>query len=105
MHEPVTYHLSPPGEADGFYKDLYQFTNEVWVIANFQLADYVDEFYHYIVANKIEPPRSKDEYLLELVITGVLVKNIVINHAFIVVQQVHLVMAFEDLNFFRVKRG
>lgn len=75
MHEPVTYHLSPPGEANGFYKDLYQFTNEVWVIANFQLADYVAEYYNYIISNRIEPPRSKDEYLLELVITGVLVKN------------------------------
>lgn len=75
MHEPVTYHLSPPGEAGSFYHDLYQFTNEVWVMANFHLSDHVDEFYHYIVANKIESPRSKDEYLLELVITGVLVKN------------------------------
>lgn len=75
MHEPVTYHLSPPGEAAGFYKDLYQFTNEVWVIANFHLGQYVNEYFDYIIANSIEQPRSKDEYLLELVITGVLVKN------------------------------
>jgi len=47
MHEPVTYQLSPPGEANGFYKDLYGFTNEVWVIANFHLAKYVDEYYNY----------------------------------------------------------
>jgi hypothetical protein len=75
MHQPVTYQLSPPGEANCFYKDLYNFTNELWVIANFHLAEYVDEYCDYIVANNIEQPRSKDEYLLELVITGVLVKN------------------------------
>jgi uncharacterized protein len=75
MHEPVTYHLSPPGEAGGFYKDLYQFTNEVWVIANFHLGQHVEEYYHYITENHIEQPRSKDEYLLELLITGVLMKN------------------------------
>ena len=75
MYEPVTYHLSPPGEGNAFYKDLYRFTNEVWVLGEFYLGQYADEYHGYIVNNSIELPRTKDEYLLELVITGVLAKN------------------------------
>lgn len=75
MPQPVTYDLSPPGQPGNFYEDLHRFTNEVWTVANIQFGWYVNDYYNYIIKNKIETPRSKDEYLLEIVIAGVLVKN------------------------------
>ncbi len=75
MPQPVTYDLSPPGQLGNFYEDLHRFTNEVWTVANIQFGWYVNDYYNYVIKNKIETPRSKDEYLLEIVIAGVLVKN------------------------------
>ena len=75
MPQPVTYNLSPADDGGNFYKDLHRFTNEVWLAASMQLGTHAEEYYNYIIENNIEAPRTKDEYLLELVITGVLAKN------------------------------
>jgi hypothetical protein len=75
MPMPVTYNLSPAQHTGNFYKDLHRFTNDVWVMANIQFGTYVTDYYRYIIKNELEPPRTKDEYLLEIVITGVLVRN------------------------------
>jgi uncharacterized protein len=75
MPQGITYDLRPDQNAGKFYQDLRQFTNDAWLVASFQFGRYADDYYQYIVDNKVESPRTKDEYLLEIVITGVLVKN------------------------------
>jgi uncharacterized protein len=75
MTSPVTYNLSPPENPGDFYDDLHRFTNEVRLAASIQLGQYVDDYYKFILQSKIEQPRHKDEYLLEVIITGVLARN------------------------------
>lgn len=75
MPGSITYDLRPSQDSNDFYRELSAFTNDAWVIAFFHLSPHVADYYRFIEENNIEPLRSKDEYLLELVITGVLVKN------------------------------
>ena len=71
----VTYNLlSEPGP-NYFYRHLSLFTNDVWAVACFHLGSHIHEYRSFVEHNYVEPTRSKDEYLLELVITGILVKN------------------------------
>lgn len=75
LAEAVTYNLNEPGHAGDFYADLEAYTNLVRLAGFIQLGDEVDEYHAFVIKNKVEVPRSREEYLLELVITGVLVKN------------------------------
>jgi uncharacterized protein len=75
MVHPVTYNLSPVDNRGNFYDELQRFTNQVRLAASIQLGRYVEDYYSYIIDRKIEDARHKDEYLLEIIITGVLAKN------------------------------
>ena len=67
--------MDDPAHASDFYSDLAAYTNLISLAGFIQLGDAVDEYRSHIIKNEIEVARSKEEYLLELVITGVLVKN------------------------------
>jgi hypothetical protein len=75
MVGPVTYDLSAGVGTRDFYGDLHRFTNEVRLAASLQLEQYVDDYCSFVVDTKLEYPRLKDEYLVEVIITGVLAKN------------------------------
>lgn len=75
MPGAITYNLNPAENTADFYRDLSAFTRDAWTVASLHLGAHVEEYYGFIVENQLEPARSRDEYLLELVITGILVKN------------------------------
>ena len=76
MEKGVTYNLEVnSSNSDGFYTDIGLFTDIVLKEADFYLSSYISEYYEYVKRTQPEVPRSKEEYLLELVITGVLWRN------------------------------
>lgn len=58
-----------------FYRDVASTTDAVLSHASFTLADYIDNYQQFILNNSIEQIRAKNEYLLELIILGVLWRN------------------------------
>ncbi|MGZ3882273.1 MAG: DUF116 domain-containing protein, partial [Flavisolibacter sp.] len=75
LPEAITYNLNAPKHPSDFYSDLIAYTNLVRLAGLIQMGELVDEYRSFVSRNNIETPRSREEYLLELVITGVLVKN------------------------------
>jgi hypothetical protein len=75
MPETITYNLIQDESSGDFYRDLSRFTDLTLESGFGQLGKYVEDYYNYIVQNRIEQVRTKEEYLLELIITGILVKN------------------------------
>jgi uncharacterized protein len=75
MVGPVTYDLTSGAGTRDFYGELHRFTNEVRLAASLQLGQYVDDYYSFVLDSELESPRLKDEYLVEVIITGVLAKN------------------------------
>ncbi len=58
-----------------FYRDVAATTDAVLSHASFTLADYIDNYQQFIQHKSIERVRAKNEYLLELIILGVLWRN------------------------------
>jgi uncharacterized protein len=75
MPEAITYNLIPDQSPGDFYRDLSHFTNLTLESGFVQLGSYVDDYHNYVVQHSVELVRTKQEYFLELIIIGILVKN------------------------------
>jgi hypothetical protein len=75
MNKTITYNLATVGGPVDFYDNLSRFTDAVLQEARVRLGRITDEYIGYLSAHRTEPLRSRDEYLLELIITGVLLQN------------------------------
>jgi uncharacterized protein len=70
---PNTYSISTiRRKRQSFYDDLSDFTDHFFIILQTITHEYVDAFSEHIQVLSVEPFRSKNEYTLELLITGVL---------------------------------
>jgi len=70
---PITYSLTPEdGTSDRYYESVSRFTNSVLDVMNDIPVEQIIEF---IVSCKIEEPRQKEEYLLDLLMMGTLLRT------------------------------
>lgn len=73
MNKIITYSLKlKDKDSDDYYKSISKFTDEVLEEMEVLLGKVVEGFMGYIEKNSIEILRSKNEYLLELLILGVM---------------------------------
>lgn len=76
METTITYNLRENNtDSDTFYQNLGSFTDTVLKEADLLLMPYVTDYYNYIAQHQIEKLRSKEEYLLELIMTGIFWRN------------------------------
>ena len=76
MRKNVTYNLLVNNsDSDAFYRDLRMFTNIVLDEADYNLSTYLNDYYLYIQKTQPENPRSRNEYLLELIMIGIFWRN------------------------------
>ena len=69
----ITYStLNLKGSNVQFYKDVAEVTDEIFFESSSLFADYIESYRQFIGENCIEKLRSKNEYLLELIMLGVL---------------------------------
>ena len=76
MKKIITYSLlDESGSSNKFYIDIAGFTDLSVLEANISLKQYVDSYYSFLEKNKLEILRSKNEYLLELMMIGIFWSN------------------------------
>lgn len=76
METTVTYNLKETNsESDAFYQNLGVFTDAVLNEASLLLMPFASDYYSYIKQYQKEKLRSKEEYLLELIMTGIFWRN------------------------------
>jgi hypothetical protein len=76
MNKVVTYSLLNGQDfSDEFYSDILHFTDKILSEARPELEWYIANYMEYISENKIETLRTREEYILELIIVGVLWSN------------------------------
>jgi hypothetical protein len=73
MHDIITYTLRNNQEnSNNFYEDLTLFTAEVLTVAESLAGKVLDSYRSYVTDNSREKLRSREEYILELLMLGVL---------------------------------
>lgn len=67
------YNLKNDSEnSDEFYRRLEHITDELYIKAEKEFGNYINSFIHYIDINSIEEIRFRNEYIIELIMIGVL---------------------------------
>ena len=70
---PVTYSLNiDEKNSDGYYRAISDFTDEVLLKSEESVAPIINGYLDYIKKYKLETPREKEEYILELLSFGIL---------------------------------
>jgi uncharacterized protein len=76
MTKIITYSLrNNQNNSNTFYNDLGQLTDNIIKKAYGQLGEYVDSFCQFLKKNSSGPIRTHDEYLLELIMAGIFLRN------------------------------
>lgn len=83
---PKTYFL-----VQNYYEDVYQATNEI-IQHNDKYTKIIDDYLEYINEYKIEPPRTKEEYLIELLMLGTFWRNYIVNAAMLTKSKAQLLI-------------
>jgi len=76
MKNIITYSLRETSySSDSFYNDLTAFTENILFEASKSLERHSNNYYEYVKTSQHETIRSKDEYLLELIMIGIFWNN------------------------------
>lgn len=76
MTKGITYSLTgKQNDSSGFYSELSLFTDLIIRDLNQETEKYLTDFCHFVDENKVEKLRSRNEYLVELLMIGVYWNN------------------------------
>ncbi len=75
MSQIITYNLKAEGSSINFYKELSIFTFQIIEEANIFFENFLADYKDYISKHSLEKLRSNEEYIFDLLLTGLLWDN------------------------------